>query len=82
VSQHQEKGWRSSRTEFEALAPPGVEYVWDQGQLKQKADMPPEVVQNLHANPLLAGNIRELRRLQENLPGVVANVYRSKKAGR
>jgi len=41
--------------------------------------MPPEVVQNLHANPVLAGNVRELQRLQESLPGVVVNIYRAKK---
>jgi len=35
-------------------------------------------VQNLRANPLLAGDVREQRKLQRNLPGVVANVYRTK----
>jgi len=70
------------RSELETLAHPGVGYDWDQGQLKQKADKPLEVVQNLRANPVLAGNIKELRKLQENLPGVVANVYRAKKEGR
>jgi len=44
--------------------------------------MPPEVVQNLRAKPVLAGNVRELRELQENLPEVVADVYRAKKEGR
>jgi len=44
--------------------------------------MPPEVVQNLRANPVLAGNVKELQRLQESLPGVVADVYRAKKEGR
>jgi len=69
-------------SELEALAHPGVEYDWNQGQLKQKADTPLEVVQNLRANPVLAGNVRELRRLQENLFGVVADMYRAKKKGR
>jgi len=50
------------RSELEALDHPGIEYDWDQGHLQQKADTPPEVVQNLRANPVLAGNIRELRR--------------------
>jgi len=44
--------------------------------------MPSEAVQNLGVNPALAGNARELRKLQENLPGVVADVYRAKKEGR
>jgi len=70
------------RSELETLVHSGVEYDWDQGQLKQMADKPPEVVQNLRANPVLAGNIQELRKLQENLPGVVADVYRAKKEER
>jgi len=69
------------RSELEALVHPGIEYDWDQSQLQQKADTPPEVVQNLHTNPALAGNVRELQRLQESLPGVVADVYRAKKEG-
>jgi len=70
------------RSELEALIHPGVEYDWDQGQLQQKADTPPEVMQNLRTNPVLAGNVRELRKLQESLRGVVADVYRAKKEGR
>jgi len=62
--------------------PPWNEYDWDQGQLQQKAGTPPGVVQNLRANPVLAGNVRELRKLQENPPGVIADVYRAKKKGR
>jgi len=38
------------RFELEALIHPGVEYDWNQVQLQQKADTPPEVVQNLPAN--------------------------------
>jgi len=72
----------SSRSELEALVHPGAEYDGDQGQLQQKADTPPEVVQNFRANPVLAGNVKDLRKLQENLPGVVADVYRAKKVGR
>jgi len=37
------------RSELEALALPGVEHDWDQGQLKQKADTPPEVVKKTSA---------------------------------
>jgi len=69
-------------SELEALDHPENEYDWDQGQLRQKAGMPSEAVQNLGVNPALAGNARELRKLQENLPGVVADVYRAKKEGR
>jgi len=41
-----------------------------------------EAVRTLRANPILAGNNSELRKLQENLLGVVADVYRAKKEGR
>jgi len=69
------------RSELKALVPPGVEYDWDQAQLQRKATTPPVVVQNPRANPVLAGNIRELQRLQERHPGVVADVYQAKKEG-
>jgi len=39
-------------------------------------------VQNFRTNPVLASNVRELQRLQESLPGVVADVYQVKKEGR
>jgi len=71
-----------SRFKLRALDHPKIEYDWDQGQLQQKASMPPEVVQNLCANSLVAGNGRELRKLQESLPGVVADVYWARKKGR
>jgi len=45
--------------------PPWNKYDWDQSQLQQKAGTPPEAVLNLRANPALAGNFRELRKLQE-----------------
>jgi len=63
------------------LAHPGIEYDWDQGQLQQRTNTPPEVINHLRANPVLADNARELRRLQESTPGVVADVYRAKKGG-
>jgi len=59
-----------------------MEYDWDQGQLQPKADIYPEAVNNLRANPVLADDARELRKLQADLPGVVADVYRAKKGGR
>jgi len=69
------------RSKLEAMGHLRVEYDWGQGQLRQKADTPPEVVQNPRTNPVLSGNVRELRKLQESLPGVVADVYRAKKEG-
>jgi len=69
------------QSELRALDHPGLEYEWDQGELQQKANIHPEAVNNLRANPVLADNVRELRKLQENLPGVVAGVYQVKKRG-
>jgi len=46
------------------------------------ADKYSEGVQNLRANPGLADNAKELRKLQENLPKIVADKYRAKKEGR
>ena len=63
------------------LAHPQIEYDWDQGHLHQRIITSSEAVNHLRANPVLADNVRELRRLQENTPGVVANVYRAKKGG-
>jgi len=50
--------------------------------LQQRADTPPEAAQSLRAKPVWAGNVRELPKLQECLPGVVADVYRAKQEGR
>jgi len=69
------------RHKLRMLAYPGKEYDWDQGQLQQKTSTPPEVINHPRANPVLADNIRELRRFQESTPGVVADVYRAKKGG-
>jgi len=71
-----------TRSELETLANQGAEYDWDQGQLKPMADKYSEAVQNFRANPVLADNVKELRKLQKNFPGVVADVYRAKKEGR
>jgi len=64
---------------LETLGHPELSYDWDQGQLKPRVDTPKEAVQNLRANPVLANNVRELRKLQEGLPGAVADVYRAKR---
>jgi len=71
-----------SRSDLETLGNQGAKYDWDQGQLKPTAGEDPEAVQALRANPALSDNVTELRKLQENLPGVVADVYRAKKEGR
>jgi len=55
---------------------------WDSTPLPQRADTPPEVTQDLRAEPVSVDGIRELRHLQENLPGVVADVYRAKREER
>jgi len=44
--------------------------------------MPPEVVQYLRAESVWTGGLRELRHLQENSPGVVAEVYRAQQGRR
>jgi len=46
-----------------------AEHDRNQGQLQQRADMPPEVSQHLRAKPVWTGCLRELRHLQENSPG-------------
>jgi len=55
---------------------------WDPTPLPQRAGTPPKVTQNLRAKPVSADGVRELRHLQENFPGVVADVYRAKREGR
>jgi len=52
------------------------------GQLQQRAGMPPEIVPHSRAEPVGTGDLQELRHLQENSPGVVAEVYRAKWKGR
>jgi len=48
------------------------------GERRGKAKLPPEVVQYLRAESVWTGGLRELRHLQENSPGVIAEVYRAK----
>jgi len=69
------------RSELRTLAHPGIKYDWDQGQLQPRTGTSPEAINHLRANPVLADNVRELQKLQENLPGVVADVYQAKKEG-
>jgi len=55
---------------------------WDAASPPQRADMPPEVTQDLRAEPVSTDGVKELQYLQENLPGVVADVYRAVQEGR
>jgi len=54
-------------------------YSWE-GQLQSETSS--KNVNNLHANPTLLKNVRELCRLQATLPGVVADLVWAKKEGR
>jgi len=65
-----------SRSELETLCNTTESYDWEQGRLQLRTATPPEDVQNLRVNPVLADNVKELQQLQETLPGVVADVYR------
>jgi len=55
-------------------------YSWEERQLLSESAK--EAVNNLHANPTLLRNVKELCRLQATLPGVVADLVRAKKEGR
>jgi len=44
--------------------------------------IPSKAVNNLHANPTLLRNVKDLCRLQATLPEVVADIVRAKKGGR
>lgn len=55
-------------------------YSWKHGRLV--SDNSADSVRTLHANLVLTGNVTELWKLQEALPGVVAGVYRAKKERR
>jgi len=55
-------------------------YSWEEGLLR--SDSPNKAVNNLHANPTLLRNVRELCQLQATLPGVVADLVRAKKKER
>jgi len=55
-------------------------YNWEEGLLRSESLN--EAVKNLHANPTLLRNVKELCRLQATLPGVVADLVRAKKEGR
>jgi len=58
-----------------------AEHDQTQGQLQQRAVMPQEIVHYPRAEPVWTGDLTELRHLQENSPGVVAEVYRAQQKG-
>jgi len=55
---------------------------WDQSRLQQRFGTTARDVPTFQAPPVSTSDVRELRHLQENLPGVVADVYRAKQEGR
>jgi len=58
----------------------GAIYRWEHGHLWTKTHS--DDVQALHANLTLYQNVKELCRLQETIPGMVADIFRAKKEGR
>jgi len=54
-------------------------YSWEEGQLRSES--PSKAVNNLHANPTLLRNVKELCQLHATLPGVVADLVQAKKEG-
>jgi len=80
VSQYREKGRGPLRYDVGTRANPIAQYDWDQGRLEPIVNKDTEAVQSLLANHVLADNVAELQKLQENLPGGVAAVYRAKRA--
>jgi len=63
----------------EQLGKAGV-YSWEEGLLR--SELLNEAVNNLHANPALLRNVKELCRFQATLPGVVADLVWAMKEGR
>jgi len=59
-----------------------TEHDRNHGQLQRGAGTPPEVPHHLRAKPVWTGGLKELRHIQGNSPGVVAEVYRAKREGR
>jgi len=52
-----------SRSELETLPGSGADYSWEHGRLVTAPGQNAEAVRTLHANPALAGNVSELRKL-------------------
>jgi len=65
--------WKQSKGE-------GAVYWWEHGHFRTETHS--DDVQALHANPTLIQNVKELCRLQETLPGVVADIFRANMEGR
>jgi len=52
-------------------------YSWERGQLR--SEHPPDTKNALRANPTLYQNVKELSRLQQTLPGAVADIFRPRR---
>jgi len=54
----------------------GAVYRWEHGHLRTETHS--DDVQAFRANPTLYQSVKELCRLQETLPGAVADIFRAK----
>jgi len=68
---------RPPRTDVEEQVDKAGIYSWDERQLRSEATS--KAVNNLHANPTLLRNVKEVRQLQDTLPGVIADLVQTKK---
>jgi len=66
-----------TRLDIETELGEGAVYRWEHGHLQTETHS-----DDVHANPTLYQNVKELCRLQETLPGAVADIFRAKKEGR
>jgi len=71
---------RPARHDVETELGEGAVYRWEHGHLQTETHS--DDVQALHANPTLYQNVKEPCRLQDTLPGAVADIFRAKKKGR
>jgi len=69
-----------ARLDMETELEEGTIYRWEHNHLRTETNS--DGIQALHANPTLYQNVKELCRLQETLPGAVADIFRAKKEGR
>jgi len=76
------KGRGSPQSKLDKQGSREAEHDQKRGQLQQRAGMPQEIVHYSRAEPVWTGGLKELRHLQENSPGVVAEVYRAQQEGR
>jgi len=77
---YRETGRGPARLDMKTELGEGAVYRWEYGHFRTETHS--DDVQVLRANPTLYQNVRELRRLQDTLPGAVADIFRAKKEGR